>query len=60
MIWQRQIFCHGVIHGIDRMLIPKSIQDDFNHWRSSMDMVDILVNLTSLATELGSYKVRGP
>ncbi|XP_057845138.2 fasciclin-like arabinogalactan protein 17 [Cryptomeria japonica] len=23
----------GVIHGIDKMLIPKSVQDDFNQWR---------------------------
>lgn len=23
----------GVIHGIDRLLVPKSVQDDFNAWR---------------------------
>eukprot|EP01018_Ginkgo_biloba_P022907 Gb_37149 [translate_table: standard] len=26
----------GVIHGIDKMLIPKSVQDDFNAWRSGV------------------------
>eukprot|EP01018_Ginkgo_biloba_P010701 Gb_40445 [translate_table: standard] len=26
----------GVIHGIDKMLIPKSVQDDFNQWRSGV------------------------
>lgn len=26
----------GVIHGIDKMLIPKSVQDDFNKWRSGV------------------------
>ncbi|KAH9298902.1 hypothetical protein KI387_030584, partial [Taxus chinensis] len=24
----------GVIHGIDRLLVPKSVQDDFNQWRN--------------------------
>lgn len=28
----------GVIHGIDRMLIPKSVQDDFNKWRSGVTL----------------------
>lgn len=28
----------GVIHGIDRMLIPKSVQDDFNKWRSGVSL----------------------
>ncbi|KAH9322616.1 hypothetical protein KI387_017255, partial [Taxus chinensis] len=28
----------GVIHGIDRMLIPKSVQDDFNQWRSGVSL----------------------
>uniref|UniRef100_A0A0D6QXN4 FAS1 domain-containing protein n=1 Tax=Araucaria cunninghamii TaxID=56994 RepID=A0A0D6QXN4_ARACU len=26
----------GIIHGIDKMLIPKSVQDDFNKWRSGV------------------------
>jgi len=26
----------GVIHGIDRVLVPKSVQDDFNAWRSGV------------------------
>uniref|UniRef100_A0A0C9S3R1 TSA: Wollemia nobilis Ref_Wollemi_Transcript_28463_2007 transcribed RNA sequence n=1 Tax=Wollemia nobilis TaxID=56998 RepID=A0A0C9S3R1_9CONI len=26
----------GVIHGIDRVLVPKSVQDDFNQWRSGV------------------------
>nr|ABK25415.1 unknown [Picea sitchensis] len=28
----------GVIHGIDRMLIPKSVQDDFSKWRSGVSL----------------------
>jgi len=26
----------GVIHGIDRVLVPKSVQDDFNAWRTGV------------------------
>eukprot|EP00252_Welwitschia_mirabilis_P013143 TRINITY_DN29025_c0_g1_i1.p1 TRINITY_DN29025_c0_g1~~TRINITY_DN29025_c0_g1_i1.p1 ORF type:complete len:466 (-),score=44.64 TRINITY_DN29025_c0_g1_i1:396-1793(-) len=30
----------GVIHGIDRVLVPKSVQDDFTAWRSSRGLLE--------------------
>nr|XP_010908912.1 fasciclin-like arabinogalactan protein 17 [Elaeis guineensis] len=83
----------GVIHGIERLLVPRSVQEDFNrrrtlapapapgpgsgkHWFDGESQVkdfiqtlllyggynelaDILVNLTSLATEMGHLVSEG-
>ncbi|PHT71194.1 Fasciclin-like arabinogalactan protein 17 [Capsicum annuum] len=70
----------GVIHGIERVLIPKSVQQDFNvrrslrsisavlpegapetllHYGGYNELADILVNLTSLATEMGRLVSEG-
>ncbi|VAI22941.1 unnamed protein product [Triticum turgidum subsp. durum] len=81
----------GVIHGIERLLVPRSVQEDFNRRRSLAaapgpgngkhhfdghsqvkdfiqtlvlyggynELADILVNLTSLATEMGRLVSEG-